>query len=339
MEEHSSQVISSGGVETLSTEDWWIVDRRPPESQDNLVQLDLPLVVSQPSVPADPPSVSLHSTWFSRAKRLLGPRIWLFFLVLKLVGLSTSVWLFLNGVPFVTIFLSILLPIGLLGVACIVAFVLASTFVAENSTTWRQNNRSASTRWRSFRLGSSRRNMLPLYESPFILASGNSTSRIIDWSELGVNSRRLRRFLEGLSEGTIQSLPTYIFSSTSGTNNRSKEKKTSADVHQEKEKCIEETFDLVQASSAPWDSDSHDFLSSEDNFAVNVDSKQAQEDELSGDNLSCAICLEPFRNGECLRILPCFHQFHIDCIDPWLKRKGRCAVCKNYVQEIFWNPM
>ena len=30
---------------------------------------------------------------------------------------------------------------------------------------------------------------------------------------------------------------------------------------------------------------------------------------------SCAVCLEPFEEGEPLRVLPCFHQFHVLCVD------------------------
>ena len=32
----------------------------------------------------------------------------------------------------------------------------------------------------------------------------------------------------------------------------------------------------------------------------------------------CVICLEPFREGDRLRVLPCNHSFHVGCIDRWL---------------------
>ncbi|KAH6785276.1 RING/U-box superfamily protein, partial [Perilla frutescens var. hirtella] len=48
----------------------------------------------------------------------------------------------------------------------------------------------------------------------------------------------------------------------------------------------------------------------------------------SDDDLTCSVCLEQVTAGELIRSLPCLHQFHVNCIDPWLRQQGTCPVCK-----------
>eukprot|EP00812_Abedinium_dasypus_P010545 NODE_4157_length_704_cov_289.967643.p1 GENE.NODE_4157_length_704_cov_289.967643~~NODE_4157_length_704_cov_289.967643.p1 ORF type:complete len:152 (+),score=29.44 NODE_4157_length_704_cov_289.967643:65-457(+) len=43
----------------------------------------------------------------------------------------------------------------------------------------------------------------------------------------------------------------------------------------------------------------------------------------------CTVCLEAFKPGDALRILPCLHRYHCVCIDRWLKTSPQCPVCKH----------
>ncbi|KAL4785778.1 hypothetical protein BJX76DRAFT_366693 [Aspergillus varians] len=46
-------------------------------------------------------------------------------------------------------------------------------------------------------------------------------------------------------------------------------------------------------------------------------------------NFSCPICTDDFVKGQDLRVLPCNHQFHPECVDPWLVNvSGTCPLCR-----------
>lgn len=47
---------------------------------------------------------------------------------------------------------------------------------------------------------------------------------------------------------------------------------------------------------------------------------------------NCSICLEPFVVGEVEKSIPCFHTFHANCIDQWLKKSVHCPICKSTVE-------
>lgn len=42
----------------------------------------------------------------------------------------------------------------------------------------------------------------------------------------------------------------------------------------------------------------------------------------------CAVCLQAYNPGEQIRTLPCFHQFHTQCVDRWLRMNAKCPICK-----------
>ncbi|XP_061072549.1 E3 ubiquitin-protein ligase RNF43-like [Conger conger] len=45
----------------------------------------------------------------------------------------------------------------------------------------------------------------------------------------------------------------------------------------------------------------------------------------------CAICLEEFLEGEDLRIISCAHEFHKECVDPWLLQHRTCPLCMHNI--------
>lgn len=54
--------------------------------------------------------------------------------------------------------------------------------------------------------------------------------------------------------------------------------------------------------------------------------------ELPEDARQCLICLEDICQGETRKILPCFHGFHLQCCDKWLRTNGSCPICKHRIR-------
>lgn len=52
------------------------------------------------------------------------------------------------------------------------------------------------------------------------------------------------------------------------------------------------------------------------------------EHVLSAEDSECCICLSAYDDGAELRILPCGHHFHCNCIDKWLYINSTCPLCK-----------
>ncbi|PVZ97597.1 hypothetical protein BB558_006438 [Smittium angustum] len=47
------------------------------------------------------------------------------------------------------------------------------------------------------------------------------------------------------------------------------------------------------------------------------------------DKVECLICIEELKDDDLLRIIPCYHLFHRNCIDNWLLEKsGSCPKCR-----------
>ncbi|XP_054776145.1 RING-H2 finger protein ATL52-like [Prosopis cineraria] len=58
--------------------------------------------------------------------------------------------------------------------------------------------------------------------------------------------------------------------------------------------------------------------------------KKQIDDEVEGAReVTCAVCLGDFEEGEEVRTLPeCSHSFHVPCIDMWLFSHPNCPVCR-----------
>ncbi|KAH9362929.1 hypothetical protein HPB48_014289 [Haemaphysalis longicornis] len=42
----------------------------------------------------------------------------------------------------------------------------------------------------------------------------------------------------------------------------------------------------------------------------------------------CVVCRAHCQDGDLIRVLPCWHEFHLSCVDPWLLVNRTCPVCR-----------
>ncbi|XP_055294593.1 E3 ubiquitin-protein ligase RLIM-like [Moschus berezovskii] len=47
----------------------------------------------------------------------------------------------------------------------------------------------------------------------------------------------------------------------------------------------------------------------------------------------CTICITEYTAGNTLRVLPCFHEYHDNCIDQWLEENSTCPICRGPVVD------
>jgi hypothetical protein len=53
----------------------------------------------------------------------------------------------------------------------------------------------------------------------------------------------------------------------------------------------------------------------------------AQDTSAADQGLGCSICTDDFEKGQDIRVLPCNHKFHPECVDPWLLNvSGTCPL-------------
>jgi len=55
-----------------------------------------------------------------------------------------------------------------------------------------------------------------------------------------------------------------------------------------------------------------------------------------GDIQRCVICLQDYKQDEEIKTLPCGHEYHSTCVDPWLARHNRtCPTCRHDITKPF----
>lgn len=70
-----------------------------------------------------------------------------------------------------------------------------------------------------------------------------------------------------------------------------------------------------------------------ENETEETKNEDEDEDNDSQEAPSCAICMQDYKEGDELRILPCKHEFHTGCVDKWLPMKKICPLCRHDITK------
>ena len=115
---------------------------------------------------------------------------------------------------------------------------------------------------------------------------------------------------KGIARAMLETLPIVKFGDTNGDLPAKPAAESSRDVE----------------LTVPDAGDKSDAAATEGAALANATTDHGMTDD---ENLGCSICTEDFTKGQEVRVLPCNHKFHPDCVDPWLLNvSGTCPLCR-----------
>lgn len=69
-------------------------------------------------------------------------------------------------------------------------------------------------------------------------------------------------------------------------------------------------------------------------FPIRNHKKPEKNENVNDEAAQCYICLAEYEEGDKIRVLPCHHEYHMACVDKWLKEIHRvCPLCRGNVCE------
>ncbi|CAG8445691.1 7211_t:CDS:2 [Acaulospora colombiana] len=163
----------------------------------------------------------------------------------------------------------------------------------------------------------------------------------------------------GIAKSVLDSFPVYLFSLGNNGGDKTSEDAKTGDASDEPvleslkvidEKTLESTEEIKLSDQTPSENKEEEVdvtIDGSADDAVDVSNNHQTKDsqlnrttllpsaissvfnKVTDEQLTCPICLGDFESGEELRILPCHHQYHTVCIDPWLLNTSPlCPMCK-----------
>ena len=89
----------------------------------------------------------------------------------------------------------------------------------------------------------------------------------------------------------------------------------------------EQVQDGESSQSHNEDGSQPEAVTTEKATAIAKPEGEADADANAENGLACSVCTDDFTKGQDVRVLPCNHKFHPECIDPWLLNvSGTCPL-------------
>ena len=141
----------------------------------------------------------------------------------------------------------------------------------------------------------------------------------------------------GIARAMLESLPIVKFGEKEEDKDKSVSREGDVELGQTRDPAIVATPAPAGEDAVPEDRNRHAGEDSLERHTVTTETAagtaSSQGNPLdggennTGSGLTCSVCTDDFVKGQSLRVLPCDHKFHPECIDPWLLNvSGTCPL-------------
>ncbi|RMZ92224.1 hypothetical protein DV736_g532, partial [Chaetothyriales sp. CBS 134916] len=176
----------------------------------------------------------------------------------------------------------------------------------------------------------------PLFDTLLVLVISPLITLTVVYALLLLRSR-IRRRRWRAPKSVVERLPVRTYHTMSATSSTTSSQPSSADHSQ----ATSPTLQAVNNRSRPRSQTTTALLGCSPDSVLSLASTPPTEKACSkprrkhfhGRQVECVVCLEEYVDGESqVMSLPCGHEFHADCITPWLvNRRRTCPICKRDV--------